>query len=146
MNEPLVIIARAVVAMAVMASASYVIGTVVGYQYLSLILGLKGGVDRTFRRLVRRWYTAALPTGVVFCFVFDHLRSTPRYSLMLAGFVLVCWCGWWIHAHRALREKISRRRVGWEFFATCFSLGVVSAIIGLELVGQVFIKLFEWKI
>src|SRR2546425_9490006 len=141
-----VVAARVAIAAGVMASATFVLGTVVGYQYHSMILKLALGdeVDKTHRRLVRRWYNAGVVVGVAVCIVIDSWHSTSLYLLLLAGLVMLFWMCWWANAARGMRTQIVSLGVGWEFFWSCFSLSVVSAVSGAAMVDQAF-KLLGWR-
>lgn len=109
-----------------------------------LKLSLGNEVDETHRRLVRRWYNVGVGVVAVACLVIDDWHSTFLYLLLLAGLVVVLWGCWWVNASRAMRMQISSLGVRWEFFWSCFSLSVVSAVSGAALVDQAF-RLLGWR-
>ncbi|MDO8476660.1 MAG: hypothetical protein Q7W02_10820 [Candidatus Rokubacteria bacterium] len=142
--------ARALVAALLMASATFVLGTVVGYQYHAMIFDFRSSPTTTepelsHRRLVRRWYSVGIGVGTPVCWTMDSWRTGPAYLLLLAFLVVAFWGIWWMNAALVMRRHISRLRVGWEFFWSCVSLSVVSAVSGAIMVEQAF-KWLAWNI
>ncbi len=134
------VLLRTVVATVLMASVTFVLGTVVGYQYHSLILRLPEArdVDRVHRNLVLCWYGWGILIGFFLIIAFDLFLSRRAYFIALTLFVLLLWIGWWLNAHCRLRARIRDCSAGWEFSVSCLTLGLVSAISGTVLVGTAF--------
>ncbi len=131
-------IVHAILATLTLSSFSYVLGTAVGHQYFSSLVGFPGTnspEERAFRSVLRRWYVLGGGFGILVLMGRVWLLSSPLGTesldkLMMPGLVLVPWLGSTIEGWFLLRKRIVERDVVPEYLMLGVALGLFSGISG----------------
>jgi hypothetical protein len=135
---------RPVITTLVMASSSFVLGTVVSYQYHVILLGLPSEplprFEKIYRERGRIFYMVGFVAGLVIAKVVDSLTSSPVYYLALGFVVFICWVLWcaWISCDTETWHRIRTKKVHWEWFVSIIATSFMSAAIGATLLIQWF--------
>ncbi len=139
---------RPLIVTLVMVSSSFVLGSVVSYQYHLILLRLEPrndpDIERTYRLLARRFYESGFIIGLVIVTAIDPLRSSPLYYLALGTIVFVFWVLWLGCAYSLMRTRIWELGVAWEWIVSSLALAFVSAFIGATFVAQ-WLQWMGWR-
>lgn len=124
----------------ILTSCSFVLGSVVAYQYHSAILKFSESPDteREYNRIGQRWYTYGPLASLAVFYLLDYLVSMPIRLVGLMAMVCALWLGGLINFERTLRDELTKNGCLFQFRLSCLSLAVVSAFTGAAVVGQMF--------
>ncbi len=128
-------IAIPLLATLLMSSVSFVLGTVVTDQYMSLILDFANNKERAdeHRKTVRLWYYIGSTGGpITAVFLYYHWESKPGFFIGMITYVMACWIGWWLYSFldRKTRDHVRQQKATFEYTYSCVASGVFSASSG----------------
>ncbi len=126
----------------VMGASSFVIGSVVGYQFhLTLLrVNLENDHDfeRNYRRSKRRFYEGAFAVGLAIVWGVDSWTSSPLYYLIIGAEVFLGWVSWIVFVYIRMGDRIRTLGVRWKWWVSSLSLAFTLAFIGATFVSQWF--------
>ena len=139
---------RPLIATVVMATSSYVLGTVVGYQFhMTLLRSIQltnPDFEKTYMTVARRFYEGGFVVGLATAMLIDSRTSSPLYYLIFGGIVCLCWLFWLGFVLFRWGDKIQEIGVRWHWVVSSLSLAFASAFIGATFVSQWF-QWMEWR-
>jgi len=142
---------RPLISTLVMASSSFLLGTVVSYQYHYILLGLPSDPFPHFEELYRRRgkiiYIVGSVVGLGIAIVIDPLTSSPFYYLVLGFVVFICWAGWgvWVSLDTKTWCHIRKKKVRFEWIVSIITGSLISGVIGATLLVQWF-QWMKWRL